>query len=62
MSKSEELTADTLDTRLLDLSALSLEALGALTPVQLAEPLDSLFEQVDWPRVNLGSGPPGRVD
>lgn len=62
MDKLEIAKGSALETRLLDLRSLSLEAIGRLEPSALAGSLAELYEQIDRPRVNISSGPPGRTD
>ena len=63
MDSPETMNPATLDTDLLDLSSLSLAAVGSLDPSALNSALDKLYGQIDRPRMNLGGGgPPGRTD
>jgi hypothetical protein len=62
MDGPETTSPATLETVLLDLSSLSLEAVGSLDQSALGSALAMLYGQIDRPRVNLGSGPPGRMD
>jgi hypothetical protein len=50
------------ETELLDLSEISLAELPHQPAELLAPYLKVLFSQVERPRYNLGSAPPGRVD
>ena len=51
-----------IETQLADLSEISLEQLRRQRTEALEPFLRILFSQVERPRFNLGSGPPGRVD
>jgi hypothetical protein len=62
MDAPETTSPATLETDLLDFSSLSLEAVGSFDPSTLDSALAELYSQIDRPRVNLGSGPPGRTD
>lgn len=50
------------DTDLADLSALGFDDLPADQDDALEPFREVLLAQVDRPRINLGSGPPGRAD
>jgi hypothetical protein len=52
----------TLETRLLAWETLSLKKVGDLRQEVLAPSLSDLYQQIDRPRANIGSGPPGRLD
>jgi hypothetical protein len=62
MDAPETMNSETVETDLLDLSSLSLEAVGSIDPSVLGPALDALRSQIDRPRTNIASGPPGRVD
>jgi hypothetical protein len=62
MDAPETMNSETVETDLLDLSSLSLEAVGSLDPSVLSPALDTLRSQIDRPRTNISGGPPGRVD
>jgi hypothetical protein len=58
-----DLSPADVETDLIDLSELSLAALYQSDGSALTESVETLLEQVDRPRSNLGgTGPPGRVD
>jgi hypothetical protein len=50
------------ETDLVDLTDLSLSALRSCDASLLAGSMARLLRQVERPRVNLGTGPPDRVD
>ncbi|GAA3731531.1 hypothetical protein GCM10022225_11750 [Plantactinospora mayteni] len=50
------------ETELVDLSNDSLATLAGRDQELLARPLQRVMDQVERPRSNIGSGPPGRVD
>lgn len=62
MDAPETANSEMVETDLLDLASLSLEAVASLDPSMLAPALTELKSQIDRPRTNLGSGPPGRMD
>lgn len=58
-----DLSPADVETELIDLSGFSLATLDQCDRAALADSVESLLEQVDRPRSNLGGqGPPGRVD
>lgn len=54
-------TGDAIETRLADLGALTLADLRGM-PERLEPYREVLVAQVEKPRLNLGTGPPGRAD
>ncbi|GAA4945216.1 hypothetical protein [Actinoplanes utahensis] len=50
------------ETDLIDLSEISLATLHRCDPSVLSASVRKILAQVDNPRANLGTGPPGRVD
>ncbi|WP_157436753.1 hypothetical protein [Actinospica robiniae] len=50
------------ESELADLSDLTVEQVRDVKDGPLASILEMTLRQVDRPRTNLGSGPPGRVD
>ncbi|MGX7671745.1 hypothetical protein [Plantactinospora sp. DSM 117369] len=50
------------ETELVDLSNDSLATLAGYDQDLLTRPLQRVMDQVERPRSNIGSGPPGRVD
>ncbi|MEN3613728.1 hypothetical protein AAH979_29785 [Plantactinospora sp. ZYX-F-223] len=50
------------ETELVDLSNDSLATLAGRDQELLTRPLQRVMDQVERPRSNIGSGPPGRVD
>ena len=57
----DETPAD-IDTEMIDLSDVALDRLATADPDELQPALSQTVLQVAKPRVNQGSGPPGRVD
>jgi hypothetical protein len=56
-------TTDEIETVLADLRGVSLDELCGRQSQDALEPYrDALITQVERPRINLGSGPPGRAD
>jgi hypothetical protein len=56
-------TPDTIETDLADLRGFDLDELCRRQSRDPLEPFrDALISQVERPRINLGSGPPGRAD
>jgi hypothetical protein len=53
---------DTVETDLVDVSQLPLSLFETCDPSELTASRRRVLSQVDHPRANLGSGPPGRVD
>jgi len=54
--------AEEIETQMLDIQGMPLSELGECDQAQLAPYLEMLQQQVQRPRHNMGSGPPGRVD
>ncbi|GAA2500781.1 hypothetical protein [Winogradskya humida] len=58
-----DITPDTIETVLADLRGLGLDELCRRRTRDALEPFrEDLMNQVERPRINLGSGPPGRAD
>ena len=57
-----DLSSDDVPTELLDLSAMSISALCACDDRQLEPSMSRVLLQLERPRKNMGSGPPGRFD
>jgi hypothetical protein len=57
-----DLSAEELRTDLLDLTDTSIDDLHRSDGRLLAVSLSRILRQIDRPRVNIGSSPPGRVD
>jgi hypothetical protein len=57
------ITPDTIETVLADLRGLGLDELCGRQSQDALEPYrTALINQVERPRINLGTGPPGRAD
>jgi hypothetical protein len=54
--------SDDIQSELIDLTGISMEDLRHCDRSTLESSLEPLLRQVERPRHNFGSGPPGRVD
>jgi hypothetical protein len=58
-----DITPDTIETELADLRGIGLDELCRRRLQDALEPFrEVLINQVERPRINLGTGPPGRAD
>jgi hypothetical protein len=61
-TKNVDHSAEDIQAELIDLTEISIEELHRSNRVELESSLCRILGQIDRPRVNIGSGQPGRID